>query len=106
MEPNFPTLKLLDFLIFRLNMRIYYDNNLVKTFGSEDEAEVRIKAVVAHAQTYFKMPSLTTTININLMSLKHLNMTWGASEENVELVEHQYIFCFVCINYGRGEKKD
>lgn len=68
----------------RLRMKIYYDNNIVKRFNSTNATEVRIAAVVAHAQTLYKLPSLNTTVVIKVVSLKHINgTTWIANGNNL-----------------------
>lgn len=58
----------------------FYDDNMVKKFGSAQGAEARIVAAVAHANTLFKLPSLNTRVKITLVGQKHLpGKTWVAT---------------------------
>lgn len=57
----------------------YYDDNMVRNFGGKSGAEERFRAALAHAQALYQLPSLNTTIKINLLNLTYVNgSTWFA----------------------------
>ena len=70
------------YLLFRLDVHVYYDDSFNRRFGRS--SETRIRALFSTVKTIYSDPSLTTILDPNVINISYYaGQTWEASEANL-----------------------
>ncbi len=99
---------------FEMDIAILYDDGWRNTLhsGSDTASKAQIDAIFAHVQTYFNLPSLGTTIQLNVKEVTRAEgKMWTATGANLMAVEtfvnalegREDIDAFVVMSYNGGQ---